>query len=200
MIEKIPALAQLCKSLQQVPFLASRNLYKVATYFLKSDNERIEKFCTVLLKAKHAIISCPLCGMWKEKTADCVICADKRRDASVVCVVETWQELMAIEKTEGYRGMYHVLGGVICPLEGIGPEDLSITLLQERVKKGDVKEVILAMNQTPEGEATSAYIARLLKAEPVALSCLARGMPVGSILESMDKLTVFKALSERRPF
>lgn len=200
MIEKIPALAQLCKSLQHIPFLASRNLYKVATYFLKSDNERIEKFCTVLLKAKHAIISCPVCCMWQEKNADCVLCSDKKRDPSVVCVVETWQELMAIEKTEGYRGLYHVLGGVICPLEGVGPEDLSINLLQERVQQGVIKEIILAMNQTPEGEATSAYIARLLKSQPVTISCLARGMPVGSILESMDKLTVFKALSERRPF
>ncbi len=200
MIEKIPALAQLCKSLQQIPFLASRNLYRVATYFLKSDNERIEKFCTVLLKAKHALTTCPLCCMWKEKENACVICSDTRRDQSLVCVVETWQELMAIEKTEGYRGVYHVLGGVICPLEGIGPEDLSINLLQKRIESGVVKEIILAMNQTPEGEATSAYIARLVKGQPITVSCLARGMPVGSVLESMDKLTVFKALSERRPF
>ncbi len=200
MIEKIPALAQLCKSLQQIPFLASRNLYRVANYFLKSDNERIEKFCTVLLKAKHAIVSCPTCCMWKDKDNACVLCGDVRRDASVVCVVETWQELMAIEKTEGYKGMYHVLGGVICPLEGIGPEDLSIELLHTRVQTGTIKEIILAMNQTPEGEATSAYIARTIKNYPVTISCLARGMPVGSILESMDKLTVFKALSERRPF
>lgn len=200
MIEKIPALAQLCKSLQQIPFLASRNLYRVASYFLKSDNERIEKFCTVLLKAKHAIVSCPVCCMWKDKDSSCVLCGDPRRDASVVCVVETWQELMTIEKTEGYKGMYHVLGGVICPLEGIGPEDLSIGLLQKRVEQGTIKEIILAMNQTPEGEATSAYIARSIKQHSVTISCLARGMPVGSILESMDKLTVFKALSERRPF
>lgn len=200
MIEKIPTLAQLCKSLQQVPFLASRNLYRVAGYFLQSDNERVDRFCTILLQAKHMIIACPICCMWKEKDKSCVICDDTKRDVSVVCVLESWQELMAIEKTEGYKGLYHVLGGVICPLEGVGPEDLSIALLSKRLEAGTIKEVIFAMNQTPEGEATSAYIARLLKPYDVKISCLARGMPVGAVLESMDKLTVFKALSERRPF
>jgi recombination protein RecR len=114
-------------------------------------------------------------------------------------VVETWQELLAIEKTGGYRGVYHVLGGVISPLEGIGPENLTINQLLNRVHEG-ATELILAMNQTPEGEATSAFIASKLKGKSVVISCLARGIPVGSSLEYMDRLTLHKALSERRPF
>jgi recombination protein RecR len=117
-----------------------------------------------------------------------------------VCVVETWQEILAIEQTKGYLGVYHVLGGSISPLEGVGPEDLTINALLDRVNKGMIKEVILATNQTPEGEATATYIARKLKGNEIDISCLARGLPVGSSLEGMDRLTVFKALSERRPF
>ena len=106
---------------------------------------------------------------------------------------------MSIEKTGGYQGVYHVLGGVISPLDGMGPEDLTINHLLQRINEA-VKEVILATNQTPEGEATAAFIAHKLKKFPVAISCLARGVPVGSSLEFMDRLTVYKALSERRPF
>ena len=105
-----------------------------------------------------------------------------------------------MKKTASYEGVYHVLGGVICPLEGVGPEQLSIDALVARVDQKNITEVILATNQTPEGEATAAYIAHALKDKHVAISCLARGIPVGSTLEFMDRLTVYKALSERRPF
>jgi recombination protein RecR len=115
-------------------------------------------------------------------------------------VVETWQELLTIEKTGGYDGVYHVLGGVICPLEGVGPEQLTIDALIKRVDEKGIAEIILATNQTPEGEATASYIAHKLKGKAITISCLARGIPVGSTLEFMDKLTVYKALSERRPF
>ncbi len=200
MIEKIPTLAQLCKVLQQVPYLASKNLYRVATYFLTSDQDKIERFCLALLEAKRNITLCSVCCVWKERDKQCVFCADPKRDHALVCVVETWQELMAIEKTEGFKGIYHVLGGAICPLEGIGPEDLTIDVLVARVKEGQIQEIILATNQTPEGEATAAFIARKLKETGIKISCLARGMPVGALLEGLDKLTVYKALSERRPF
>ena len=199
MIQKIPSLANLCKYLQQVPFLASKNLYRVATYFLTTDNDKIQKFCTALLEARQNIVTCDGCCIWKEKGKPCIFCGDPKRDHTTICVVETWQELMTIEKTEGYRGLYHVLGGAICPLEGVGPEDLTISRLIARVTP-DIKEIILATNQTPEGEATAAFIARRLKDFEVSISCLARGVPVGSSLELMDKLTVYKALSERRPF
>ena len=141
MIEKVPALAQLCKALQRVPYLASKNLYRVATYFLTEKPERVQELCTTLLAAKETIIACPVCCVWKEKEGKCIFCDDAKRDHSLVCVVETWQELMAIEKTEGYRGLYHVLGGAIYPLEGVGPEDLSIEVLINRVhSKESIKE------------------------------------------------------------
>ncbi len=200
MIHKLPTLAHLCKALQQVPYLASKNLYRVATYFLLSDQKKIDSFCLALLAAKRNIILCPICCVWKEREKPCVFCDDQSRDHALICVVETWQELMAIEKTEGYKGLYHVLGGTICPLEGVGPEDLSIDALVKRVQGSTVTEIILATNQTPEGEATAMYVARKLKETGIKVSCLARGMPVGAVLEGLDKLTVYKALAERRLF
>lgn len=201
MIEKIQTLSRLCRELQQVPYLASKNLYKVVSYFLTESPERVARLCSILEEAKKNIIPCPICNVWQERQSKCIFCSDERRDASVICVVETWHELVAIEKTEGYKGQYHVLGGAICPLEGIGPEDLSINALVQRVTQNKhIKEIILATNQTPEGEATAAFVAKKLKETSVSLSCLARGIPVGSSLEFMDKITVYKALSERRPF
>ena len=199
MLEDIPSLNNLIKSLQQVPYLASKNLNRVATHFLNMDDQHIEKFCALLLSAKKNVLRCEICFSWKEREQGCKFCSSTKRDKTLVCVVETWQELLSIEKTGGYNGVYHVLCGVICPLDGIGPEDLTIEQLVTRADSG-VKEFVLATNQTPEGEATAAYIANKLKGKDVTLSCLARGIPVGSSLEFMDRLTVYKALSERRPF
>ena len=200
MIEKLPTLVQLLKQLQQVPYLASKNLYRVAHYLLDMNPTKAEQLCNTILAAKKNIIRCPACCTWKERADLCLFCDNPRRDQTIICVVETWQELITIEKAEGYRGVYHVLGGAICPLEGISPEDLTIEQLLIRCSNETTKEVILATNQTPEGEATAAYIAHKLKNNPIKISCLARGIPVGSSLEFMDRLTIFKALSERRPF
>ncbi len=202
MIKDVPSLELLLKALHQVPYLASKNIYRVANYFLNLDQEKLEQFCAVVLQAHQQVIPCAVCFNWKERERECSLCSSPKRDHSIVCVVETWQELLTIEKTGGYNGVFHVLGGVISPLEGVGPEDLQIQSLIGRVSASEsgIKEIILAMNQTPEAEATSAYIARKLKESPVLVSCLARGIPVGSHLETMDRLTVYKALSERRPF
>jgi recombination protein RecR len=201
MFNELPdPLKALIKSLQQVPYLASKNIYRVSTYFLELSPEKMEHFCTMLLHAHKNIIHCQICFFWQERGAECHFCSSSKRDQRIVCVVETWQELVAIEKTGGYTGVYHVLGGVISPLEGVGPEDLSIAPLIQRVQAGGVSEIILATNQTPEGEATAAFIAHHIRELPVTVSCLARGVPVGSSLEYMDRVTVYKALSERRPF
>ncbi len=201
MIDTIPAIAELLKHLQQVPYLASKNLYKVADYFLELEPQKIEHFCRILENIKTKIAPCELCCVWKEKDRACVFCTSPLRNRSLLCVVETWQDLIAIEKTGGYTGVYHVLKGVICPLEGIGPEDLSIEqLIQRLTHECTYKEVILAMNPTPEGEATAAYIATKIKNNSLVITCLARGVPVGSSLESMDRLTVYKALAERRAY
>lgn len=200
MFEDLPTLMQLLKSLQQVPYLASRNLYRVASHFLQMDQARAEQFCKIVLQAKENVVQCDICFCWREKDRACSFCAHPKRDQSLVCVIETWQEMIVLEQTRGYNGVYHVLGGVVCPLDGIGPEDLTIDQLVKRVELGTIKEIILATSQTPEGEATAAYIARKLKDKPIMVSCLARGLPVGSSLGAMDRLTVYKALSERRPF
>jgi recombination protein RecR len=199
MIDTIPSLKHLLKNLQQVPYLASKNIYRVATHFLSMDNQKVEQFCKAILEAKNNVMRCTTCFAWIEKNSDCFFCTSPKRDVTQICVVETWQELLSIEKTGGYFGVYHVLGGAISPLDGLGPEDLTIVPLLRRVTE-ETKEVILAMNQTPEGEATSAYIATKFKDKVIKISCLARGVPVGSSLEFMDRLTVYKALSERRPF
>lgn len=200
MQNKLPSLDTLLKTLQQVPYLASKNLYRVASHFLNMKPERVQQFCAVLLEAKKNLHKCSVCFAWKEKESDCFFCSNTKRNQLLVCVVETWQELLVIERAGGYNGVYHVLGGAICPLDGVGPEDLSIEPLVERVTKKEIQEIILATNQTPEGEATAAFIASKIKNNSVKISCLARGVPVGSSLEYMDRLTVYKALSERRPF
>jgi recombination protein RecR len=200
MIEELPTLAHLLKILQQVPYLASKNLYRVASHFLEMQPQQVTQFCASLEVVKERMKKCDQCFFWREVSAGCIFCASSKRDHATICVVETWQEIVTIEKTKGYIGLYHVLGGSISPLEGVSAEDLTIDALAERVEKGIVKELILATNQTPEGEATASYIARKLKDKNIVISCLARGLPVGSSLEGMDRLTVFKALSERRPF
>lgn len=200
MVERLPTLAHLLKILQQVPYLASKNLYKVTSHFLTMTPQQMEQFCAALDNAKKKLAQCSTCFFWREVSGECIFCSSSRREQDTICVVESWQEIIAIEKTKGYTGVYHVLGGAISPLDGINVEDLTIDALLHRVSTHAIKEVILATNQTPEGEATATYIARKLKETHVIVSCLARGLPVGSLLEGMDRLTVFKALSERRPF
>ncbi|MFZ5954071.1 MAG: recombination mediator RecR [Candidatus Dependentiae bacterium] len=200
MLNEVPQLAQLLKLLQQVPYLASKNIYRVANYFLTLDQYKMEQFCNALLEVKNNLAKCSICFMWRSKNKECSLCSSGKRDQSLVCVIESWQEMLTIEKTGGYQGVYHILGGLICPLEGIGPDQLTITPLIKRIETGTIKEIILATSQTPEGEATASYIASKLKATSVMVSCLARGIPVGSSIETMDRLTVYKALSERRPF
>lgn len=200
MIEELPSLAYLLKILQQIPYLASKNLYRVASHFLTMPPQQLAQFCAALELIQKKLKKCDICFYWREANAQCVFCSSSKRNQALVCVVETWQEVLTIEKTRGYDGLYHILGGSISPLEGIGPEDLTIDALEKRVIEKSISEIILATNQTPEGEATAAYIARKLKGNNIIISCLARGLPVGSSLEGMDRLTVFKAMSERRPF
>lgn len=199
MIHQLPTLQAVVKQLQQVPFLASKNLYRVLSHFLEMDPTKLDAFCAALQAAKENLVHCSRCFVWQEKNQQCLFCDHDKRDKSTICVVESWQELLAIERTEGYKGLYHVLGGTICPLDGIGPEDLTIMQLVMRVDT-TVKEIILAMNQTPEGEATAAYIVQKLTGKQVKVSSLAKGVPVGSSLEYIDRLTMFKALTDRRPF
>jgi len=202
MKEQLPKLYELIRHLQQVPYLASKNVYRVAHHFLNMPETQRKQFTQVLEQACQMTVQCGTCCAWKEVEKNCFWCSAARRQQQVVCVVETWHDLCAVERAGGYAGVYHVLGGVICPLDGIGPEDLSIDKLIRRVESGAITEVILALNQTLEGEATAAFIARALQrlCDKVHITCLSRGVPVGSSLEMMDRLTVGKAIAERRPF
>lgn len=197
-VDKLPSLQVMLKHLQKVPYLSSKNMYRVATHFLHMDRGQLEHFCQALLHAHDRLVPCSTCCAWQEKDAPCQFCQNVKRDQKTVCVVESWQDLLAIEKSGAFSGVYHVLGGVICPLDGIGPEHLSIEQLIKRAPTID--EIIFATNQTPEGEATAAYIAHRLQQVPVKITCLACGVPVGSALEFLDRITVYKALAQRKEF
>jgi len=198
MVEQLPSLSRLLRALQRVPYLASKNVYRVTSHFLTMDPKQLAQFCAVLQEAQASLVLCSVCYCWQERQSACIFCSATDRAQDIICVVESWKELMYLERTKGFEGVYHVLGGVISPLEGIGPEDLTIQALLKRAETA--KEIIFATSQTPEGEATAAYIAHKLKQTPVAVTCLARGLPVGSSLDSIDRVTVYKALAERRPF
>ncbi len=198
-MEGLPTLISLIKQLQRVPYLASKNLYRVANHFLTMPPEQLEQFCRSLRDAHDRLVKCSQCCSWQERNGSCVYCSSLKRDHGLICVVETWYDLNTLEKSGSYSGLYHVLGGALSPLDGIGPEDLSLEQLVKRIN-GSCREIILAMNQTPEGEATSALVARVLRDKQIKITCLARGIPVGSTLEYLDRLTVCKALQERRMF
>jgi recombination protein RecR len=160
MLKDIPTLEKFIRQLQHVPYLASKNLYRVMQHFLEMDEEQAKHFSQSLTDLKERVHRCDVCFTWKEKSQECVFCSSAKRNHRTICVVEKWQDLYAIERTSGFTGVYHVLGGVICPLDGIGPEQLTIEALANRAKKESCTEVILALGQTPEGEATSSFIAQ----------------------------------------
>lgn len=196
----LPSLDQLLRLIQQVPYMATKNIYKVAGYFLEAEPAKINQFIQALQELKQNVIQCQICFAWHERVKICPFCDATRRDGTMLCVVATWQDLLALERAQGYSGIYHVLGGLICPLEGITPSSLKIAQLRQRLTDSNVLELVLALSQTPEGEATAAYVAQQLQHLPIKISCLARGVPVGSAIEYMDRVTLYQALSERRPF
>ena len=199
MIDQLPHMQKMMRCLQRVPFLASKNLYRVMSHFLKMDPKQIEAFCLTLQEAHAGLVECSVCFAWHEKNGACLYCSDKKRDHSTICVVSTWQDLLVIERTRSFSGVYHVLGGVIFPLSGIGPDDLTINELVQRIDSS-VKEVVFTINQTPEGEATASFIAKKLQGHELLLSCLAKGIPIGAMLEGIDKITIHKAMQGRHPF
>lgn len=198
-IDQLPTINTLLKHLQRVPYLASKNIYRVANHFLQMNQAQIEQFCAQLLATREKLAQCPICCMWQEKSGACLFCSATKRDKSIICVVESWYDVLAIERASAFSGVYHVLGGLLNPLEGIGPQQLSVDKLVLRVTP-EVKEFIFAFNQTPEGEATASYIVNKLAGAPVKCSCLAQGIPVGASLEFTDRLTIYKALSQRNEF
>ena len=199
-MKELPALKSLVDQLRRLPYLSCKNVYKVATHLLSLPEHDLQRLLFAIDRARGELVKCQQCANWVQSADLCVICSDTTRSAQQVCVVESWHDLCAIERSGEFKGMFHVLGGSISPLEGIGPEQLNIQTLVSRVKSGVVSELILATNLTPEGEATSAFISSCVAPFEIKITRLASGIPMGSTLEFMDKLTISKALEGRLPF
>ncbi|MBM3894080.1 recombination protein RecR [Candidatus Dependentiae bacterium] len=195
----LPSFKKLITQLQKIPYLASKHAYKLASYVLTSKESVAEELCAAILDARKNIGRCLVCSNWTENKDTCQICLDGSRDRSIVCVVEQWYDLIAIERIGIFRGVYHVLGGALCPLDGIGPSSLTIDHLLKRLD-GEVKELIFATNPTPEGEATAGYIASLVGPGKIFMSKFASGLPTGASIEFMDKVTIHQAYVGRRPY
>lgn len=166
---------------------------------LKKDKEAVKRFGEVFIELSEGIQKCTVCGNISDVEI-CGICIDERRDHSLICVVEDIRDILAIEATQSYKGMYHVLGGVISPMDGIGPSDLNISSLIERVSNNEIREIILALSATMEGDTTNFYLYRKLKDIEIAISTLSRGVSVGSELQYADELTLSRSILNRQPF
>ncbi len=183
----------------KLPGIGRKTALRLVLNMLRRTDGEVEAFTQSLSRLKHDVRYCRVCHNISD-TDLCPICANPRRDTSLVCVVENIQDVMAIEKTQQYHGLYHVLGGIISPMDGIGPGDLQIDSLVARVEDGNVKEVILALSSTMEGDATNFYISRKLSPLHVAVSVIARGISVGDELEYTDEVTLGRSIVNRTPF
>jgi len=182
----------------RLPGIGPKSAQRIAFHLLSTDRAEIDRLCTVLQKMASEVRFCDRCGNVSEGDL-CRICSDARRDAGVICVVEEPKDVAAVERTREYRGVYHVLGGAISPIDGIGPDQLRIAPLLKRIAEPDVREVILATDPNLEGEATATYLVRLLSTFPdLSVTRLASGLPVGGDLEYADEVTLGRALSGRR--
>lgn len=187
------------ESFSQLPGVGRKTALRLVLHLLRQSTEDVDSFADAITRVKHDVKYCKVCHNISD-TDVCSICSDPRRDSSVVCVVENIQDVMAIENTQQFHGLYHVLGGIISPMDGIGPNDLEIESLVKRVEEGEVKEIILALASTMEGDTTNFYISRKLKDKQVKLSVIARGISVGDELEYTDEVTLGRSILNRTPF
>ena len=196
-MEKLPSIEQLIESFASLPGVGHKSAEKMAYSVLNMDEELIEQFADSLINVKKSVHKCPRCGSLTENDL-CEICLDESRDKTSLIVVSEPKDGMSFEKIGSFKGQYHVLGGVLSALKGIGVEDLEIESLIRRIEQDNVKEVILATNPTTEGETTALYIAKILEGKDVNVSRLAFGLPVGGHLEYADSLTLQRALEGRK--
>lgn len=191
------AVQALIDELGRLPGIGPKSAQRIAFHVLESDDAEVEALVEALESVKEKVIFCEICGNVSEENL-CRICADARRLDSIICVVEEAKDIVAIERSREYRGKYHVLGGAIDPIGGVGPEDLRIRELYARLGNGDIQEVILAMDPNVEGEATATYLSLNLSHMNVIVSRLASGLPVGGDLEYADEVTISRALEGRQ--
>ncbi|MEY3586867.1 recombination protein RecR [Aquiluna borgnonia] len=187
----------LIDELGRLPGVGPKSAQRIAFYLIETDNDSASKLAAVIREAKEKVRFCEVCGNVSEGTK-CGICSDPKRELSVICVVEESKDINAIERTREFRGLYHVLGGAISPISGIGPDQLRIKDLMKRLADPGIREVILATNPNLEGEATATYLTRLLGAMEISVTKLASGLPVGGDLEYADDMTLGRAFEGRR--
>jgi recombination protein RecR len=187
----------LIDELGRLPGVGPKSAQRIAFHLLQADPADVRRLAQVLLEVKEKVRFCSICGNVAEDT-ECRICRDPRRDLAVICVVEESKDVQAVERTREFRGRYHVLGGAISPIEGIGPDDLRVKELMTRLADGTVTELIIATDPNLEGEATATYLARLVKPMGLAVTRLASGLPVGGDLEYADEVTLGRAFEGRR--
>ncbi len=197
MSEYVLPLSELIECFRRLPGVGAKSAVRMAFGVLEMSNEDAEKFCTCIRSVKTDVKYCSVCCNYASKEY-CDICTDDRRDKSTICVVEDSRAVTAFEKTHGYKGLYHVLGGVISPVDGIGPEQLKIKELLARLNSNEVNEIIIATNPNIEGETTAIYLARLIKPLNIKVTRLAYGVPVGAELEFADGETLSRAIQGRR--
>lgn len=200
MMERYPSvlLARATDELGKLPGVGPKTALRLALHLLKQPVASVDSFADAISKLRHDIKYCRLCHNISD-TDVCPICSDEQRDHSTICVVENVQDIMAIENTQAYHGLYHVLGGIISPMDGIGPGDIEIDSLVSRVAAGGIKEVILALSSTMEGDTTNFYITRQLKPFNIKQTVIARGISVGNELEYTDEVTLGRSIVNRTP-
>ncbi len=197
MARYVQPMANLIEQLMRLPSIGPKTAQRLAFHILKTPRENVVRLAEALIEAKDNIVSCSVCGNITEQDP-CSICTDERRDKAMIAVVEESKDVLALERTGEFHGLYHVLGGAISPMDGIGPDDISVSDLLKRLKDHTVKEVILATDPNIEGEATSMYLAKLIKPMGIKVTRIAHGLPVGGDLEYADEVTLARALEGRR--
>ena len=186
------------QELSKLPGIGRKTALRLALHLLRRDVEEVDAFADALVHLKHDVRYCSVCHNISDDDV-CPICSDHRRDRSVICVVENIQDVMAVENTQQFNGLYHVLGGIISPMDGIGPADIEIDSLVSRIEQGGINEVILALSSTMEGDTTNFYISRRLSHTGVRISVIARGISVGDELEYTDEVTLGRSILNRTP-
>ncbi len=193
----IEAIDTLSLQLSRLPGIGRKTAQRLAFHIVGMPEEEVRELAVAIFNGKKKVHFCPVCGNLTDAEV-CSVCADEQRDRSIVCVVKDARDVNALERIRDYNGLYHVLGGVISPMDGVGPDDIRIRELMTRLSEGEIKEVVLATNPDVEGEATAAYLTRLIKPMGIKVSRIAHGVPVGGELEYTDEITLMRAFEGRR--
>ena len=200
MAEYIAPIKRLIEEFRKLPGVGAKTAVRYAFATLALEEHELEQFADAIIGASRDVRRCPVCCGLTASSDKCEICSDEYRDQSVICVVESPKDVMVMEKVRSYRGTYHVLGGVLSPIDNVSADDLNVRELVERVSAGGVREVIVATNPTPSGDTTAAYIARILEPYGTEVSRLAYGIPVGGDIEYADEVTLHRAMEGRKYF